>query len=114
MRGITLNCASNYAFMAYKIEDMVFHDLEFNEGWDGIHIRGGKNITIRNCRFFTGDDAIAGGYWENMVISDCHINSSCNGVRMIMPATGLTISNCTFVCHNLATWWLGKSTGQDS
>ena len=72
---------------------MVFHDLEFNEGWDGIHIRGGKNITIRNCRFFTGDDAIAGGYWENMVISDCHINSSCNGVRMIMPATGLTISN---------------------
>ena len=51
MRGITLNCASNYAFMAYKIEDMVFHDLEFNEGWDGIHIRGGKNITIRNCRF---------------------------------------------------------------
>lgn len=96
MRGITMSCASNYAFMAYKIEDMVFHDLEFNEGWDGIHIRGGKNITIRNCRFFTGDDAIAGGYWENMVISDCHINSSCNGIRMIMPATGLTISNCTF------------------
>lgn len=30
------------------------------------------------------------------MISDCHINSSCNGVRMIMPATGLTISNCTF------------------
>lgn len=96
MSGVTMNCASNYAFMAYKIEDMVFHELEFNEGWDGIHIRGGKNITIRNCRFFTGDDAIAGGYWENMVINDCYINSSCNGIRMIMPAIGLTISNCVF------------------
>ncbi|HAW07645.1 MAG TPA: glycoside hydrolase [Bacteroidetes bacterium] len=97
MSGITINCAANYAFLGYLLENVVFHNLEINEGWDGIHIRGGKNITIRNCRFQTGDDAIAGGYWENMVITDCYINSSCNGIRMIMPAENLTISNCDFI-----------------
>ncbi|WP_148372771.1 glycoside hydrolase family 28 protein [Bacteroides bouchesdurhonensis] len=96
LSGITINNSANYAFMAYDIENATFQNLTFNEGWDGIHIRGGKNILIRNSFFYTGDDAIAGGYWKNMVITECHINSSCNGIRMIMPATGLTISHCTF------------------
>jgi len=93
--GVTINRSANYAFLAYDIENAGFDNLQINEGWDGIHIRGGKNIVIRNCSFNTGDDAIAGGYWENMVISDCNINSSCNGIRLIMPATRLTIANCT-------------------
>jgi len=96
MRGITINCAANYAFMGYVLENAVFQNLKINEGWDGIHIRGGKNIIIRNCKFRTGDDAIAGGYWENMTITDCDINTSCNGIRMIMPAENLTISYCNF------------------
>ena len=94
--GFTVNNAANYAFMAYEIENVEYNNLTFNQGWDGIHIRGGKHITIRNTSFYTGDDAIAGGYWEDMVITDCHINSSCNGIRMIMPADGLTISHCNF------------------
>jgi len=94
--GVTVNNAANYAFMAYEIENAVYHNLTVNQGWDGIHIRGGKHVIIRNSSFYTGDDAIAGGYWEDMVITDCHINSSCNGIRMIMPADGLNISHCTF------------------
>ena len=94
--GFTVNQSANYAFMAYEIENVTFSNLTINEGWDGIHVRGGKNIIIRNSAFYTGDDAIAGGYWENVVITDCHINSSCNGIRIIMPAEDLTISHCTF------------------
>ncbi len=96
LSGITVIHAANYAFMAYEIENATFQHLTIKEGWDGIHIRGGKNILIRNSEFYTGDDAIAGGYWENMTITDCYINSSCNGIRMIMPATGLRITHCTF------------------
>lgn len=96
LSGITILHAANYAFMAYKIENATFRNITIKEGWDGIHIRGGKNILIRNSEFYTGDDAIAGGYWENMTITHCHINSSCNGIRMIMPATDLTIAHCTF------------------
>lgn len=96
LSGIMVIHAANYAFMAYEIENTTFQHITMKEGWDGIHIRGGKNILIRNSEFYTGDDAIAGGYWENMTITDCYINSSCNGIRMIMPATGLTISHCMF------------------
>src|SRR6185503_281071 len=48
------------------------------------------------CQFFTGDDAIAGRYWKNTGIKDCLINSSCNGIRLIGPATRLTIANNLF------------------
>ena len=95
--GFTVNNSANYAFMAYEIENVVYNNLTVNQGWDGIHIRGGKHIIIRNSSFYTGDDCIAGGYWEDAVITDCHINSSCNGIRIIMPVDGLTISHCTFV-----------------
>jgi len=96
VKGITVNNAANYAILAYQLEDASFTDLNFNAGWDGIHIRWGKDLKISQCTFHTGDDAIAGGYWENMEISDNLINSSCNGIRLIMPATHLRIEKCLF------------------
>lgn len=95
MSGITVTRAANYAFLGYALENPVFEDLSMTEGWDGIHIRGCDNGIIRRCRFQTGDDSIAGGYWNNMLIEDCDINSSCNGIRMIMPSDGLEIRRCT-------------------
>ncbi|MCC8187089.1 MAG: right-handed parallel beta-helix repeat-containing protein [Bacteroides sp.] len=94
--GLTLVRASNYAYVGYESENATFRNLVMTEGWDGIHIRGAKNILIQNCDFYTGDDAIAGGFWENVSVSECYINSACNGIRVIFPATGLTIADCTF------------------
>lgn len=94
--GITITCAANYAFMAYALSDAVFHGVKISEGWDGIHIRGGENVVIDDCFFETGDDTIAGGYWKNMDIRNCYINSSCNGLRMIMPSENVDIHDCHF------------------
>lgn len=94
--GITIRQASNYACMSYDIKNADFKQLTIEEGWDGIHIRGGENIRITDCRFFTGDDAIAGGEWNRMSIRDCHLNSSCNGVRVIMPVQEVEIEGCFF------------------
>ena len=96
VEGITITCASNYAYMAYALEDAVFRNVHITEGWDGIHIRGGRNILIDGCTLETGDDSIAGGYWEGMEIRNCSINSSCNGIRMIMPCDGLEVHDCNF------------------
>lgn len=96
VEGITMNNAANYAIMAYQLDQASFTGMTFNAGWDGIHIRWGEDLKISDCQFFTGDDAIAGGYWKNMLISDNLINSSCNGIRLIMPATNLTIEKCHF------------------
>ena len=96
VENIHITCASNYAFLGYELENAVFKGLYITEGWDGIHIRGGKNIEIYNCRFETGDDSIAGGYWDGFRVHDCDINTSCNGVRLMQPAENLEVYNCVF------------------
>lgn len=92
--GFSVKHSANYAFLGYKVDKSVFSNLHIEGGWDGIHIRGGRDLKIVRCEMHTGDDAIAGGYWQNMLINKCVLNSSCNGVRMIMPSVGLQISDC--------------------
>ena len=96
LSGISIRRAANYAFMAYDVHDGTFSGLTVTEGWDGIHIRGGERIVISDCSFKTGDDAIAGGYWEGMRIHGCDINTSCNGIRIIMPVRDVLIDSCRF------------------
>lgn len=94
MRNFQVKRSANYAFLAYLLDQATFSNLSIEGGWDGIHIRGSHDVKIERCRIYTGDDAIAGGYWENMKISRCVLNSSCNGIRMIMPSVGLEVADC--------------------
>lgn len=94
--GLHINNSANYAILGYMLENTKFTNLHISGGWDGIHIRGSKNVEISKCQLQTGDDAIAGGYWERTAIKDCTINSSCNGIRMIMPSKDVVISGCEF------------------
>lgn len=94
IRDFKVKRSANYAFLAYRLDRSVFSNLTIEGGWDGIHIRGSKDVRIEKCRIHTGDDAIAGGYWEKMKISRCVLNSSCNGIRMIMPSTDLEVADC--------------------
>ncbi|MBQ6954289.1 MAG: right-handed parallel beta-helix repeat-containing protein [Bacteroidales bacterium] len=96
MQDVHITRASNYAFLGYALQAPVFEGVTITEGWDGIHIRGAKDAVIRACSFQTGDDSIAGGYWENMLIEYCEINSSCNGIRIIMPCDRVIIRNSRF------------------
>ena len=89
--GFSVKRSANYAFLGYQIEKSQFHNLYIEGGWDGIHIRGAKRVEISRCEMHTGDDAIAGGYWERMSINHNVLNSSCNGIRMIMPSVQLDI-----------------------
>jgi hypothetical protein len=101
VRDVTFLDAANYAVFFQASDDVEIRNVKFIGGWDGVHWRGAperwcRNVTILGCQFFTGDDAIAGRYWDNTVISDCLINSSCNGIRLIGPATRLTIAKNLF------------------
>lgn len=92
--GFNVRRSANYAFLAYRLDKSYFSGITVEGGWDGIHIRGSHNVRINDCKLYTGDDAIAGGYWENMEISHCLLNSSCNGIRMIMPSVGVEVEDC--------------------
>ena len=50
-------------------------------GWDGVNIHDSRDVTVSNSRFYTGDDCLAGAYWENVTVSNCILNSSCNAIR---------------------------------
>jgi hypothetical protein len=52
---------------------------------------------FENCKLYSRDDAIAGGYWENALIKDCTLNSACNGIRIVLPTKNLEIRNCYIV-----------------
>jgi polygalacturonase len=101
LRDVTIVDSANYAVFFQVSDEVEIRNVKFIGGWDGVHWRGAperwcQNVNIIGCQFFTGDDAIAGRYWNNTVISDCLINSSCNGIRLIGPATRLTIANNLF------------------
>jgi len=101
LRDVTIVDAANYAVFFQMSDDVEIRNVKFVGGWDGVHWRGAperwcQNVSIIGCQFFTRDDAIAGRYWNNTVIKDCLINSSCNGIRLFGPATRLTIANNLF------------------
>lgn len=101
VRDVTIVDAANYAIYFQVCDDVDIRHIKIVGGWDGVHWRGGPehwchNVTIQGCQFETGDDAIAGRYWENTLIADCTINSSCNGIRLIGPARQLIIHNNLF------------------
>lgn len=101
IRDLRIIDSANYAVFFQVSDDVDILNTTFIGGWDGVHWRGApnrwcRNVNITNCRFYTGDDSIAGRYWDNTLISGCIINSSCNGIRLIGPATRLIVTDCLF------------------
>lgn len=101
IRDVSILDAANYAIFFLSSDQVEVRNVRISGGWDGVHFRGApghpcRNVNILHSQFYTGDDAIAGSYWDNTVIFGCVINSSCNGIRLIGPAEHLQIANCLF------------------
>jgi polygalacturonase len=101
LRDISIRDAGNYAVMLEFTSHVEVRGVKITGGWDGVHFRGWKDnpcrdVSITDCEFYTGDDCIAGWYWEDTLIDRCIINSSCNGIRLIGPAKNLIIHDCLF------------------
>lgn len=101
IRDVSIVDSANYAVMLEFTSGVDIRGVKITGGWDGVHFRGWKgnpcrDVTITDCQFFTGDDSIAGWYWEDTLIARCVINSSCNGIRLIGPAKNLIIHDSLF------------------
>lgn len=81
VRDIFVKDAGNYAHLMDGCTNSSLRGVTVTGGWDGIDLFDCKNFLITDCQFMTGDDSIAGGGWEKVVVSNCTLNSSCNGVR---------------------------------
>lgn len=99
LRDLAIRNAANYAVLFEGTDGVEIRRLRVMGGYDGIHFRGWpgrpcRDVLIADCLLHTGDDCIAGRYWQNTRITNCTLNSSCNCVRLIGPATGLVIEKC--------------------
>ncbi|WP_158793261.1 right-handed parallel beta-helix repeat-containing protein [Granulicella sp. L60] len=82
VRDVTIRNAGNYSLILRHAEGVTIDGLKTLGGWDGINMHDVKNATISNCRLSTGDDSLAGAYWENVTVSNCILNAAANGIRV--------------------------------
>jgi Pectate lyase superfamily protein len=94
--GVTITNSANYALIGWGkgTLNILVQNVKIRGGHDGLHLQGANNITVQNCDFQTGDDAFAGCDNQAMSVTDCQINSSCNGMRF--GAKDLTVKHCRF------------------
>ncbi len=92
VRDITIRDAGNYNNLFIGCLRGNIDGISVFGGWDGIHMKFTKNVTIANSRFFTGDDSMAGEMWQNVTITNCILNSSCQPLRL--GGENILVSNC--------------------
>jgi hypothetical protein len=94
IQNLRVKDAANYAIRISECQGLDVNGLKVSGGWDGINMWNCRDVTVFGCSFQTGDDSLAGGYWENVVIDNCLMNSSCNGIRLIGPARHVFVNHC--------------------
>ena len=92
IEGITIKNSANYAIYCRYCSNATIDSVVIRGGHDGLHTRFGKNFKVTACDFRTGDDAFAGNDNQDIMVTDCKINTSCNGFRM--GCYNFTVKRC--------------------
>ena len=92
VRDVTFKDPGNYSLILRSCERVNIDNMTAFGGYDGINMHDVRAATISNCRLFTGDDCLAGAYWENVTVSNCILNSSCNAIRT--GGRNVLVNNC--------------------
>ena len=90
--GITIKNSANYAINCRHCSVGIVTNVTIRGGHDGLHTRFCDGFKVTGCDFRTGDDAIAGNDNRDFIITDCRINTSCNGFRM--GCNNFTVRHC--------------------
>lgn len=113
VQDISVKNAGNYAHLMDDCSKGYVRGVTVTAGSDGIHMMSCKDFTITDCNFVTGDDCVAGGGLERVVVANCSLNCSSNAIRLgngggsetINPAGLRGLKNLAFT--NLIIWGPG-------
>jgi hypothetical protein len=94
LKGFTIINSANWAINCRHCSHATVDTISIRGGHDGLHTRFCDNFAVTGCDFRTGDDAFAGNDNRDFTITDCRVNSSCNGFRM--GCCNLTVKHCRF------------------
>lgn len=82
VRNVAIRDSGNYGIIVRSGEAVSIDGVSVEGGWDGINMHDVRHATIAHCRFFTGDDCLAGAYWQDVEVHDCFLNASANAIRV--------------------------------
>lgn len=104
LSGYKIKNSANWAHALFLCANIYINDVTVEAGHDGVHLTSCSNIKISKCNFYTGDDCIAGIDNLNMSVTNCEINTACNGFRL--GGENISIENCHIFgpgrfCHRL-------------
>ena len=94
IEGITIKNSANWAINCRYCSFGIVTNVTILGGHDGLHTRFCNNFKANNCDFRTGDDSFAGNDNRDFEITDCQVNTSCNGFRM--GCINLRVERCRF------------------
>jgi len=94
LSGYTIQNTGNWAHNISSCHNVSMSDVTVYGGHDGIHLIKSQNIDIAGCRFYTGDDCVAGEANLNTTVHDCIMNTACSGMRF--GGTNVLVKNCVF------------------
>jgi len=92
LRGYTIRNTGNWAHNTIQSENIRMEKVTTLAGHDGIHASLCQNISITECEFYTGDDAVAGFANTNVLVENCVLNSACSALRF--GGTNVYVRNC--------------------
>jgi hypothetical protein len=92
--GYTIQHTGNWFHQAKDCENLCFTDITALGGHDGVHLSSCDNIKIIGCKFYTGDDCVAGFDNNNVLVRGCELNSACSGLRF--GGNKVLVENCHF------------------
>ena len=90
--GYSIVNSANWAHNMLFCENVSMDHVKVFGGHDGFDAFSSKNITIKNCEFYTGDDCVAGFGNVNVLVADSILNSSCSAMRF--GGTNAVIRDC--------------------
>ena len=90
--GYSIINSANWAHNMLFCENISMSQVKVYGGHDGFDAFSSKNITIKNCEFYTGDDCVAGFGNVNVLVADSVLNSSCSAMRF--GGTNAVIRDC--------------------
>jgi len=94
IRNLTLERTGNYAMLCRDCTGGEFENVTVRGGHDGLHAQACTRFNVHHCDFRTGDDCLAGCDNQDFRVTDCRINSSCNGFRL--GCLDLLVKDCRF------------------
>ncbi len=93
--GYTIKDTGNWAHCGYFCKGLSFKNITVLAGHDGVHTGACDNVTVENCKMYTGDDCVAGFDILGLVVKNCIFNTACSCFRL--GGTNVLIEDCVLV-----------------